>query len=441
MFVRIGNTPRDYAWGSTTAIAELLGTEPSGGPEAELWLGAHPASPSQVLEPAAAGGARDLVEVVAGEGERLPYLLKVLAAAGPLSLQAHPSPSRARAGFERENAAGVPLSAPERNYKDPFHKPELIYALSERFEALCGFRPVSESVAIVDELRMAAAGGGAGRDALEELRSRLGGGVSGRDAGGSGVGGEGASGDAGGSGVGGVGASAGAGGDGGASGGAALRDTVGWLLGGGPRVGDLVEAVVAASAGVLTSGNAGAFAASLATVGDLARAYPGDPGIVLSLLLNRVTLRRGEALYLPAGNIHAYLEGLGIELMAASDNVLRGGLTPKHIDVPELLAVLEFEPVPVPHLRGQVAGPGVEAFRPDVPDFALLHVEVGGADAGAALSATGPAIALCTRGKARLSGTTGEVALRRGDAVYVSAGEAPLRVVGDATLFVAVPNG
>ncbi|MFF1876100.1 type I phosphomannose isomerase catalytic subunit, partial [Kitasatospora herbaricolor] len=132
MFVRIGNTPRDYAWGSTTAIAGLLGTTPSGHPEAELWLGAHAGSPSVILDPAQADGARDLAswierdpqEALGGAATRLPYLLKVLAAAGPLSLQAHPSNAQAAAGFARENAAGIPLDSPDRNYKDASHKPE-----------------------------------------------------------------------------------------------------------------------------------------------------------------------------------------------------------------------------------------------------------------------------------------------------------------------------
>ncbi|MFW8745167.1 type I phosphomannose isomerase catalytic subunit, partial [Mesorhizobium japonicum] len=137
MFTEITNTPRDYAWGSTTAIARLLGRAPSGRPEAELWLGAHPGSPSRLV-----GREGTLLDVVDG---RLPFLLKVLAAEQPLSLQAHPTPVQAEEGFAREEAAGIPIDAPERNYKDAFHKPELIYALSDPFRALCGFRPVEET--------------------------------------------------------------------------------------------------------------------------------------------------------------------------------------------------------------------------------------------------------------------------------------------------------
>src|SRR6478736_4948279 len=155
MFVSITNTPRDYAWGSTTAIAGLLGTEPSGRPEAELWLGAHPGSPSRIPDPQQAGGAEHLAEWDV-TGDSLPYLLKVLAAAGPLSLQAHPSPEQARAGFERENAAGLAPDSPERNYKDPLHKPELIFALSDPFESLCGFRDPAASRAALERLAAAA---------------------------------------------------------------------------------------------------------------------------------------------------------------------------------------------------------------------------------------------------------------------------------------------
>src|SRR5690554_2529799 len=153
MFVRIENTPRDYAWGSDGAISALLGVAPTGRPEAELWLGAHPGSPSRIIDPSAVGGARDLAEWFAAEGAPpVPFLLKVLAASAPLSLQAHPTPEQAREGFDRENALGVPLAAPERNYKDPHPKPEIIVAVSDLFEALCGFRPVADTIALLRAL-------------------------------------------------------------------------------------------------------------------------------------------------------------------------------------------------------------------------------------------------------------------------------------------------
>ncbi|MEO8908021.1 MAG: mannose-6-phosphate isomerase, class I [Microbacteriaceae bacterium] len=504
MFVLIDNTPRDYAWGSKTAIAELLGRPTTGRPEAELWLGAHPGSPSRIVDPTLTGGATNLAEWIArdpqtalgpAEGRarqadaqgrvgssgadaagrlggagaphapRLAFLLKVLAAAGPLSLQAHPSSAQAAEGFERENAAGVPLDSPTRNYKDPFHKPELVFALSERFEALCGFRPLADTIADLD--RLIAAGSGA-----------AGGGTAGSGAARGGA------------------ADGGAARGGAADGGAEERDAAGrgatqradaltafrarlavqtdaeqilrgavaWLLesgaGGaasngaaGDAVAALVAAVVDAAARVVAGVENSAVDGSavpdgllpFTTVGVLASAYPGDPGIVLSLLLHRVSLRQGEALYLPAGNIHAYLNGLAVELMSASDNVLRGGLTPKHIDVPELLHVLHFTPQPVPYLRPISHAGDVEVFRPDLPDFKLVRVALG-TDADdpdaeeSRVPLTGPAIVLCTDGGVRLRGVISELTLRQGESAYVTPDEASVTVVGDGTVFVATGN-
>ena len=163
MFVQIANTPRPYAWGSTSAIADLLGTTPSGEPEAELWLGAHPGSPSRIVDPAEAEDSATLLDWIAkdptktlgaaADAGQLPFLLKVLAASSALSLQAHPTPEQAREGFERENALGIPLDAPNRNYKDAFAKPEMIFALSETFDALCGFRSLDETREIVRPAR------------------------------------------------------------------------------------------------------------------------------------------------------------------------------------------------------------------------------------------------------------------------------------------------
>ncbi len=428
MFVAITNSPRDYAWGSSTAIAGLLGQPASGSPEAELWLGAHPGSPSRLTGPSAPAAtladwvAADPVAVlgessIAAHGQRLPFLLKVLAAAAPLSLQAHPSPAQARAGFALENAAGIPLDAGQRNYKDAFHKPELIVALSERFEALCGFRARAEVLRIIAELLRADAASGQPQPApLHALEAKL------------------------------------AGPDG-------LRSTVEWLLrdgrgaGSGPEgsgsersgsegsggeaalVALLVARVVALAASEAVSG--GEFAEEFDTVLTLSAAYPGDPGIVLALLLNRVTLRPGQALYLPAGNIHAYLDGLGIELMAASDNVLRGGLTPKHIDVDELLQVLSFDPVPVPLLEPENPHPGALVYRPDVSDFVLHSIEREAGQAATPVPLSGPAIALCTAGRLELTGAQGAATLERGESVFISPEEGALGITGTGRVFIA----
>ncbi|MEY9853694.1 mannose-6-phosphate isomerase [Leifsonia sp. EB41] len=384
MFVRIGNTPRDYAWGSTTAIAHLLGTTPSEAPEAELWLGAHPGSPARILDPEEAGGAADLAHWSETAG-KLPYLLKVLAAAGPLSLQAHPSSAQARAGFERENAEGLAPDSPERNYKDPFHKPEMIFALSDPFDALCGFREPADGRAALERLA-------GGDPAVAAFAATLDGDPQ-----------------------------------------QALRRATEWLLGGEPEVAAVVDSVVEAART--------AEGVDADTVRMLAEAFPGDPGIVLALLLNRVALRPGDALYLPAGNIHAYLRGLGVELMAASDNVLRGGLTPKRIDVPELVSILDFAPFAVTPMVRERPAPGVEEFVPDVPDFRLARVEVGGDVPSTTVELPGTAIALCTAGDVELRGATGTLRLSRGEAAVVTADEGTLTVyAGAGTLFLATPN-
>jgi mannose-6-phosphate isomerase len=419
MFVAITNTPRPYAWGSSTAIAELLGHSASGGPEAELWLGAHPASPSVIVDPSLAGGARNLPEWIDADpertlgeyaaGGRLPFLLKILAAEHPLSLQAHPTPEQAAAGFARENALGIPLDAPHRNYKDASAKPELIYALSETFDALCGFRPVDEvRTLLLDLLDLDARTEEPQPQPLEDLLQQL-------------------------------------------STDDALPAVFEWLISGSTGVPTLISLVTRLAPHSSDP--------SLQTAAQFAQEYPDDPAIVTSLLLNRVTLRRGEALYLPAGNIHAYLRGLGVELMAASDNVLRGGLTPKHVDVPELLSVLDFTPGPAPYLRASgvespAVGPagsvgaagavdsagfvgtfGVEVFRPDVPDFVLVRVADAGP--GAQYPLTGPGIAICTAGEVRIDGAASSVAVGRGESVYVTPDESLLRFSGDGELFLA----
>ena len=205
-----------------------------------------------------------------------------------------------------------------------------------------------------------------------------------------------------------------------------------WLITRGEGVDELVARVSELAADPAFDG-----VPEFETVRDLSRWYPGDPGIVLSLMLNRVTLRRGEVLWLPAGNIHAYLTGVGVELMASSDNVLRGGLTPKHVDVPELLRVLDFRPIPAPYLAPQRVAPGVEVFAPGVPDFALTVVDLDAAAGVAAIELGGPAIALSVRGDAQLEGAASRSALARGEALYITPDESPLGLTGDGLVFIA----
>ncbi len=384
MFVGITNTPRDYAWGSVGEISALLGHAASASREAELWLGAHPGSPSRVV-----GSDETLLDIVdridtgidagidAGIVDgRLPFLLKVLAAGAPLSLQAHPTAEQAAAGFARENAAGIALDAPSRNYKDAHPKPELIYAISERFDALCGFRQNVEVLEVID--RLAELCRADGRDTFAGWRELV--------------------------------AAA-----------PTLRPAFEWLITRGDGVDELLAALVT---------TARAHPTEFDLVVELADAYPGDPGIAIALMLNRVSLSPGEALYLPAGNIHAYLRGLGIELMTSSDNVLRGGLTPKHIDVSELLSVLDFTSVGVPYLTGVTVAPGITRFAPAGADFALTRI-----DGDAKVLISSAAIALCTGGQFRIDGMRAGTTMERGDSVFITADEDELLFHGSGTVF------
>jgi len=405
MFVGITNTPKDYDWGSTSELAEVLGTTPSGGPEAELWLGAHPLSPSAIVDPAAAGGARTLDAFIAADPERalgatrsrdtLPFLLKVLAAEHPLSIQAHPSAEQALAGFAREEDAGVALDSPTRSYKDDLPKPELALALSGTFEALAGFRDVAETRALIEELRSEGASAGdadaAGR--LAALDTML----------------DGSSGDA-------------------------LRRVLAFALGGS----DEAVATLAAIARVVPRMPASsAFRREYETVSELTEQHPGDAGILVALLLNRVSLAEGEALYLPSGNMHAYLHGTAIEIMAASDNVIRGGITSKHVDVTELQEVVRFEAVPPPILQPEEAGEDVDVFRPDVPYFRLVRVT---ASADADVPIAGPAIVLALGGAADISGQRSSTTVPAGGATFVTPEEGTLRVRTTGTVFLATTN-
>ena len=388
MFLLIDNVPRDYAWGSRTAIADLLGRTASGEPEAELWLGSHPGSPSIVREPGVTSGTT-LDAYLASLGQpQLGFLLKVLTAAGPLSLQVHPTTEQARDGFARENSAGIPLDAPDRNYRDASAKPELIMALADGFEALSGFRELSESLTALRNFSDAAASAGdeEGSAGLADFALRV------------------------------------------AQHGLAAAATFALTD---SRARDVTRALIDAAQREKTMVDA----RDRETVIWLAQEFGADPGILISLLLHRVTLRAGEALFLGAGNVHAYLRGIGIEVMTSSDNVLRGGLTSKHVDVPELLRVASWEPLAAPVWPATPEGPGVVAFRPPVDDFVLFSV--CDPEPSAAVVASGSGIVLTLDGALAVAGSQSHAVLERGDALYVSADEFPLTFSGRGRAVVA----
>ncbi|MCC9205376.1 mannose-6-phosphate isomerase, class I [Arthrobacter sp. zg-Y769] len=398
------NTLRPYAWGSTTAIAELFGREPSGEPEAELWIGAHPGAPSALVPPV--DGSETLDELIAADpelmlgadaagrfGSELPFLAKILAAGAPLSLQVHPTPEQARAGYAAEEEAGVDRGARERNYKDGNSKPEMIFALTP-FEALCGFRNPEEAADLFRAVNAAVtASGREVPELLEWIVAEL---SSGRPAP------------------------------------ARLQSVFRTLINDGESVRGAVELAAAAAAKVPENGG---YAREMSTLAELNGYYPGDPGVLISLLLNRASLQPGDAVYLPAGNVHAYLSGLGVEVMASSDNVLRGGLTPKHIDVPELLRTVDFRPLGIPYLAAEDTGAGQQVFRPPFEEFALQRLELAqgpAGSAGAALPAElpvlqhGPAVVIAVRGTIVLTSPAGSLALEAGDSAFLPAFEAPV---------------
>lgn len=372
----IVNTPRNYPWGSRSAIAGMLGVAPTGEPQAELWLGDHPGSPARVRETGEAlvdWGTRHPDRF---GGRPLPFLLKILAADSPLSIQAHPSREQALAGWERENSSGIAVDSPQRNYRDRNHKPEVIIALTE-FAALCGFRPAIERTRILAFLVESQV------DESDTFRDHC-------DRG--------------------------------------LPHAMAWLL---RRQGGVDAFLAAVTTLHATSGDPVVDdAVRVAT--SLAAQFPGDPGAAVSLLLNHVVLQPGEALYLPAGNIHAYLHGTGIEVMAASDNVLRGGLTTKHVDVTELLAVLDFRELAEPRLRPMVSDT-VATFDPGIDDFVVTDITAQGRSN---MSLAGPAVALVLDGDVTLTANM-EFRAVRGDAIFIEAGETITSVTGHGRIVVA----
>jgi mannose-6-phosphate isomerase len=390
---RLHNPIQRYAWGSRSVIADLLGApSPAPTPEAELWLGAHPSAPSRVI---ASDGEHSLLEIIEQDpeehvglavsrqfGPRLPFLLKVLAAAAPLSLQAHPNAEQAGAGYEAEEARGVSRDDPQRNYRDPRHKPELLCALG-RFEALCGFGPVPRTLRLLDTLDVRAL-----RPQLDQLRTHPN-----------------------------------------ADG---LRKLFAFLLQAPPELRrTLVEGTLDGCARLSTKH--GEFAPQCAWALRLGDDYPGDIGILGSLLLNLLVLRPGEAVYLPAGNLHCYLEGTGVEIMANSDNVLRGGLTPKHVDRDELLRIVDFTPAFVTPLSPESLGQGEQVYVTPSAEFRLSRIELESEWRG---HTEGPEVLLCTSGTASLTGAAQPPwPLRRGDSVFVSASQGRYALRGNAVLF------
>jgi mannose-6-phosphate isomerase len=365
-----------YAWGSRTILAELQGRpSPSAGPEAELWVGAHPNAPARLpdgrgLDEAIAADPQRMLGAAALErfGPRLPYLLKVLAAEQPLSLQTHPDLATARAAY----AAGHP------SYVDANHKPELLVAVTD-FDALCGFQPASAGASLLAGLQLAKLDPVVRALAADDLRS-------------------------------------------------AVEQLLTWPE---PDRTGLVADVV----------NAVGQRPEYEVARRLAGYCPGDVAVVVALLLNQVTLRPGEGIWMPAGNLHAYLHGAGVEVMAASDNVLRGGLTSKQVDVPELLRVLVFEPLPDPVLSPVTLGEGegwrIDTWSVPIDDFTLRRISLTGG--AVTLDPAGPRTLLCLNGQVTAADAEGSADLTPGRAAFGNAGAGQLELTGAGEVYLAVP--
>ena len=383
------NTIQNYAWGSKTYIADLLGkASPSAEPQAEMWIGAHPKAPSiakgrplpEIIaeDPVACLGAA----VAARYDNRLPFLFKFLAAATPLSIQAHPNKELAKEGFARENAAGILLDAPHRNYRDDNHKPEILCALSE-FYGLNGFREIPEILSLLDQ---------AGLTSLEQELEAF----------------------------------------------HSAPNTEGLRA--------LFQSVMEMRK-----------VRKLAVVSELvawAKTHPGecdecrwilrghevfgdDIGLLCILLLNLVKLQPGEAMYCAAGNLHAYLEGFGVELMANSDNVLRGGCTEKHVDLPELMNLLTFDDRKAEILVPEATPDGRKVYVTPASEFELVVIDVESGAPWTSPDAHTVEIIVCVQGKGMITNHDVALPISAGEAVLVPADAGTYRITGDAKLYQA----
>lgn len=401
---RLTNPVRAYAWGSRSHIPKLCGLPVGDGPVAEMWLGAHPADPSRVAD---GRGLDEVIEsapveclgerVVDSFGPRLPFLMKLLAAAEPLSLQVHPTSERARIRFAEQNAAGIPLDAPERTYQDASHKPELIYALT-RFEGMAGFRDTSKTAAILRLLEL---------PWLDEVATQL---------------------------------------DHTPTPFQALRQTVTRLLAlSGPELHGKLQELRSAAAGAearshrptarLRPPDVDPSSVERESVRVFAQTtllvdrYPDDPGVLVTLLLNHVVLAAGDSMFIAPGVIHAYTAGFGVEIMAASDNVLRAGLTPKHVDIRELLEITNFTPIPPPLWAGSPLHDAVgTVLAPPVDEFEVVVASVNGHDP--VTDVVRPMIVLCLDGEITVAGDAGSETLHPGQSVFVAESDGKVRLTG-----------
>ncbi|MDO5726475.1 MAG: mannose-6-phosphate isomerase, class I [Bowdeniella nasicola] len=390
---RLGGIERNYEWGSKDAIPWLTSQPVTDTPVAELWFGTHETGPAKLLD-----HDTDLREAIAGDpigtlgadiqarfGSALPFMLKLIAPAKPLSLQVHPCAEDAAEGFKREEAAGIALDDPIRNYRDANHKPELVFALT-KLEAMCGFRAPRRAIELL-----------AGLDC--DITNRLVA-VLQSDPTSSGM------------------------------------ERAFALLISGPRSPDPDDvAQVAALCAKRRAAGTSPSPRADAIVELLQQEYPGDPGVLAALLLNPVTLRAGEALFVPSGTVHAYLSGLAIEIQATSDNVLRAGLTHKHVDISEMLQCVDFVAAPPIRLAPELFGVATEVFYAPVDDFELSITRLREPHGEQQIRGAGPRIIMCVDGKIKIRDEAGSrEQLKSGQALFVRADDGKVYARGSGTL-------
>lgn len=390
---RLGGVERNYEWGSKDAIPWLTSQPVTDMPVAELWFGTHETGPAELLDE-----GQNLREVIAADptgtlghdiqarfGAQLPFMLKLIAPAKPLSLQVHPCLSDAIEGFKREEAAGIAMDDPTRNYRDSNHKPELVFALA-KLEAMCGFRAPRRAIELLEGLNC-------------EITERL---VAVLQADPTSAG----------------------------------MERAFELLIAGPRSPSAEQvAEVAELCAKRRAAETSPSPRADAIVELLQREYPGDPGVIAALLLNPVTLRAGEALFVPSGTVHAYLSGLAIEIQASSDNVLRAGLTPKHVDITEMLRCVDFVAAPPIRLAPELFGLATEVFYAPVDDFELSITRLRDTHGEQHVRGAGPRIIMCVDGKIKIRDESGDKQqLKSGQAVFVRADDGNVFARGSGTL-------
>lgn len=405
MILSISNVPRPYKWGSRSLLPEFLRRVPSGEPEAELWFGAHPQCPSRIVAPGRIGGHKTLDTWIAADPLRalgpnrdsddLPFMMKVLGIERELSIQVHPDIEQARSGFESENRARIPIEHSTRTYRDPRPKPEFVTAIGGSFEALIGFRPLDESRALVRELISRTPSTSQPHKILMSLLDDL---VGPPDQ--------------------------------------AYRRSVGRSLNSkaGPQITEAVSAALRSWSSLEPLSN------DLQVIADISASRPGDPGVTVGLLLNRVRLSERQGVYVPPGTVHSYLNGLAVEVLAASDNVVRCGFSDKHIDPRGFVSTASFEPSLALLREPKQLRPGIATYQLNSKWFSVLTVRTfPSLSCGdtVPLELSGPAIALAVEGTVLVSGKRDKVQLEKGGAVFVTPDETVLTFSGKGEIVLA----